>query len=460
MIRHGRPDVRGALSTSLRTTRGDATVIVLKFGGSSVKDAERMRVVGRIVAGVLAERPLVVLSAMGGITDQLIALGHAPSSAHVEAIAARHLRACSDLGVDPAAVEPLLAELADLVRGIALIGECSPRTQDLLASYGERLCVRIFAAHLTATGTPAHAFDTWDLGILSDGRHGGARVLPSDREAVLAAIEAGGGVPVVTGYISKSTTGQITTFGRGGSDYSASAIGAAVGATEIQIWTDVDGVLTADPRIVPEARPILTMSFDEASEIAYYGAKVLHPATIQPAVQQEIPVRVKNTYRPEHPGTLILPRVDGTGAGPVRAIVHKRGVAIVHVHSARMLAQHGVLARIFDVFARHAVVIDMVATSEVSVSVTCESSVDLTSAAAELATFARVEIERGQGMVCVVGGQLPAAPDIAGRVFGAMAAAKIPVRMISQGATKINVAFLVAETDITAAVRALHFLVA
>lgn len=436
-------------------------MIVLKFGGSSVRDAARMRAVAELVRAALPERPLVVLSAIGGVTDSLLELGRAAdkaaSAVQVEAIAFRHRALLADLELPTDLLDPLLGELAALGRGIVLIGEVSPRTVDKLVSYGERCSVRVFAALLAASGIPATAVDAWDLGLVSDGRFGGARVLPPDRAAVARALEAVAGVPVVTGYMTKSEAGEITTFGRSGSDYSASAIGSAIGAREVQIWTDVDGVMSADPRVVEAAQPIELLSFAEASEVAYYGAKVLHPATIQPAVKDAIPVRVKNTFRPDAPGTLIM--LDPPAADrAARCVVHKRGVTLVDIASTKMLAQHGFLAQIFEVFARHGVVIDMVATSEVTVSATCDAGdgVALAAAINELETFATVVVERELAMVSLVGRGFRGERGISARVFGALYQAGVGVRMISAGGSKINVSFLVAGDKADPAVRALH----
>jgi aspartate kinase len=434
-------------------------MIVLKFGGSSVRDAPRLCAVAALVERVLPEQPLVVLSAIGGATDALLALAREPTPAGVAALAARHRGVLRDLGLDESLLDPWLDELEALVRGIALIGEVTPRTLDLLASYGERLVVRVFAAVLRSRGVKATAVDSWQIRMCCDGRFGAARFLPPDRPAVLAALAQLDGVPVVTGYIGRSACGEICTFGRGGSDYSASAIGSAIGAREIQIWTDVDGVMTADPRIVPQARSIDLLSFAEASEVAYYGAKVLHPATIQPAVAEAIPVRVKNTFRPEAPGTLILEQVPSEPAEvsqQARCVVHKRDVTLINLTSTKMLAQSGFLARVFEVFARYAVVVDMVATSEVSVSLTCERQYSIEAVLVDLEQLGEVEVERGVAMISLVGRGFRHARGIAARVFGAMARSRIGVRMISAGAIKISVAFLVNEVDLEPAVRALH----
>jgi aspartate kinase len=263
------------------------------------------------------------------------------------------------------------------------------------------------------------------------------------------------GVAVVTGYIAKDRAGNITTLGRNGSDYSAALFGAALGAEEIQIWTDVDGVMTADPRIVPTARPIAAMSLDEASELAYYGGKVLHPATIQPAMEKSIPVRVLNTRRPQSPGTVILPSFEEPDV-VVRSIVHKQGIHMVTVTTPRMLQQSGYLARVFQACAEHAVDVDLVATSEVSVTMTTDRGEPLEPLRADLGRLGTVTIEDRQSIVCVVGQGIARAVGVPGQVFSALADAGVRVRVISQGAIKVNIAMVVADADAPRAVRALH----
>src|SRR6185295_14014232 len=249
--------------------------------------------------------------------------------------------------------------------------------------------------------------------------------------------------------------GFLTTLGRGGSDYSAAIFGAALAAEEIEIWTDVDGVMSADPRIVPAAKSIERMSFTEAAELAYYGAKVIHPATIQPAVAKNIGIRVLNTFRPKSPGTLILREVEGAAPG-VRSIASKTGITTIHVTSLRMLLQHGFMARLFQVFERHQVVIDMVSTSEVSVSVTTDNAGDLPSLEKDLRAFAEVRVETGRSILCLVGDRLRDLPEVMERVFGTLRRESIPVRMVSVGASRTNVSLVVDQTDAARAVQALH----
>jgi aspartate kinase len=262
-------------------------------------------------------------------------------------------------------------------------------------------------------------------------------------------------VPVVTGFIAKDSKGDVTTLGRSGSDFSATLVGAAVKADEVQIWTDVDGVMTCDPRIVKEAKSIPVLSIAEASELAYYGAKVIHPATMLPAIENRIPVVVKNTGRPEVQGTTILAEVPSS-RDPVKSIAYKKGIILVTVASSRMLLQSGFMAKIFEIFARYDLSVDLVATSEVTVSVTVDTDRNLDSVAKELKEFSEVTIDKGLAQVCVVGEGIREKVGVAAQVFGTLEKANIPVRLISHGGTKINISFLVDEPSVTKAVQSLH----
>lgn len=264
-----------------------------------------------------------------------------------------------------------------------------------------------------------------------------------------------GKVPVVTGFIAKDAHGDVTTLGRSGSDFSATILGAAIKADEVQIWTDVDGVMTSDPRIVKEAKSIPVLSIAEASELAYYGAKVIHPATMLPAIENRIPVVVKNTSRPEVPGTTILAEVP-LSRDPVKSIAYKRGIILVTVASTRMLLQSGFMAKIFEVFARYDLSVDLVATSEVTVSVTVDTDRNLDAVAKELKEFSDVTIDKGLAQVCVVGEGIREKVGVAAQVFGTLEKAGIPVRLISHGGTKINISFLVDDESVTKAVQSLH----
>lgn len=448
-------------------------MIVMKFGGTSVGDAERIRVVARLVAERRERRPLVVVSAHGrspgprgearlGVTDILIkaarlALAGDPLSGFSE-VQDRHYEIAEGLGLDKSLIAEELAELNELLRGICLVKELTLRTLDYAMSFGERMSSKVVAAHMRREGLEAAAVAAYDIGFLTDSRFGSARPLPQSAEAIARAVSARADeILVVTGFVGKNAAGEITTIGRGGSDFTASYIGAAVGAEEVQIWSDVDGVLTADPSVVPGARPIDRMSFREAAEVAYYGAQVLHPATMLPAMRRNIPVRVLNTFHPEGSGTLILPKLEA-GEHRVKAIVYREDITLINIESTRMLGQVGFMARLFDVFKKYDVVIDMIATSEVSLSLTTDRKEGVEAAAEELRTseVAEVSVEPGKALVCVVGSGMKRAVGMAARVFGAVARARVNIQVISQGANEINIAFLVSNEDIEPAVRALH----
>ena len=445
----------------------------MKFGGTSLGDPERIRTAAQVVIDRLPAKPLVVVSAVGGsvgpdgakrkkVTDILIGAVHKavagdPLSGFQE-LAERHHEVLDGLGIDHGLVDGELSELNELLRGVFLVKELTPRTLDYAMSFGERISAKILAAALRNGGVRAAAVPSYDIGFVTDDYFGSARPLPGSpkrvREAAAARDED---VVVTTGFIGKNAAGEITTVGRGGSDYSASYFGAALGAEEVQIWTDVDGVLTADPALVPEARSIDRMSFREAAELSYYGAQVLHPATMIPAVEKGIPVRVLNTFRPESPGTVILPEIKDEPAR-VKSIVYKEDITLINVTSTRMLGQPGFMAQLFDVFRRHDVVIDMIATSEVSVSLTTDRTEHIDAAAEELraSEVAEVAVEHGKSIVCVVGSGMRHVVGMASRVFGRVAAAGANIQMISQGANEINIAFVVDNEDVPKVVGGLH----
>lgn len=431
-------------------------MIVMKFGGTSVGSAQSIRDVLALVRAHEARRPVVVVSAHSGVTNALVELAaKAPrGQADPGPVVDRHRAILAELGLPLDLHEPLLRELRDLLRGMKLVGEASPRATDYLLSFGERLSARTIAAFFSRENTPATAIDAFDAGLVTDSNFGRARPLPDEGE-IAARLAAVAGIPIVTGYLAKDRAGNITTLGRNGSDYSAAIFGAALDCEEIQIWTDVDGVMTADPRIVPNAKPIVAMSLDEASELAYYGGKVLHPATIQPAMKKSIPVRVLNTKRPQSKGTVILPHFEEPEV-VVRAIVHRQDIHMVTVTTPRMLQQPGYLARVFQACADHAVDVDLVATSEVSVTMTTDRAEALEALRTDLSRLGTVTIESEHAIVCVVGQGIGRTPGVPGQVFTALADAKVRVRVISQGAIKVNIAMVVANADAHTAVRALH----
>ncbi len=430
-------------------------MIVMKFGGTSLGTPEAVRGAVEIVRDALARRPLVVVSAHSGVTNHLVDLANRAPHGDVDVapVVDRHRAMLAGLGLPLGLCDDLHRDLADLVRGMRLVGEASPRARDLLLSFGERCSARIVAACFEAAGIPAKALEAGALGLRTDSRFGRARPFPDDGR-IAAALLGVDVLPVVTGFIARDARGDVTTLGRNGSDLSAALFGEALSAEEIQIWTDVDGVLTASPLLVPDAHPIEVMSFDEASEVAYYGGKVLHPATIQPAMRAGIPVVVRNTHRPDVAGTRIVAE-PVAGAPPVRSIVYKDGLRLISLVSPRMLMQSGYLARVFGAAAEHEIDIGLVATSEVSITMTTDAT-ELDGFVAALSALGEVLVETHQTLIGVVGHGIAESRGVPAAVFSTLAEEDIRVRVISQGAIKVNVAVVVAEADGPRAVRALH----
>lgn len=431
-------------------------MIIMKFGGTSVGTAESIKNVLRIVQERAHLDPVLVISAHAGVTDSLVEIGRvAPfGETDVSQITDRHLGLLRDLDLPSDLLDTLHAEMIDLVRGMKLVSEASPRALDLLLSFGERCSTRVLAAYFTACDVPAQAVDAFRIGLRTDSNFGRARPQADDGRLAksLAEVE---GLAIVTGFLGIDDQGNITTLGRNGSDYSAALIGNALDADEIQIWTDVDGVMTADPRQVEGTVPIPTMSFGEASELAYYGGKVLHPATIQPAMEKSIPVRVLNTNNSDNPGTVILPEYDDASA-PIRAVVSKDQIHLINLVSPPMLQQHGFLAKVFRIAAEHEVDVDLVATSEVSITMTVDLAHHLPAFCEQLSELGEVSVESDHAMICVVGQGIAQHPGVAAKVLTTLAEIGVRVRVISQGAIKVNIGLVVQQADLRRAIRALH----
>ena len=432
----------------------------MKFGGSSLADATQVRKVGQIVKARLGQKPVVVCSAHKGITDGLIEAAHRAATGgeiSADSVISKQQRIAADLGANDTLLAAFYRDLTDVLRGISLVREVSPRVLDFVQSFGERMSVRMVAHHLSSEGTPAQAFDAFDLGFVTDAQFNVARPVEGYESLMQAAFTERVGddvIPVITGFVGKTVDGAITTVGRNGSDFSASCFAAGLGASECQIWTDTDGVMTSDPRVVNTARNIPAMSFAEAGELARYGGRVLHPSTLIPAVKANIPVRVLNTNRPEHPGTVITK--EGSEAPEAfTSIAYKENQTIVTIESAGMLGQYGFLARVFSLIAEHEVDIDMVSTSEISVSMTTARG-DLSRLVRALETFGSVKVAENKSLVCVVGRRIKRQTGVAAQVFSALSDAEVNVEMISHGANNINLSFVVDDAQVSDAVLALH----
>ncbi len=448
------------------------SLVVMKFGGTSVEDQTAIDRTASIVAGRVAmgKSPVVIVSAMAKVTDQLLraasaaCLGDRTGALAISSrLRSRHRDTAAALLKNQKEAVALITwidqkfdQLDEVLRGLAAILELTPRLSDLIVSYGERLSSRMIAAAFCERGINAEHVDSREI-VITDSQF--QRAIPLDaviekraNESVRPLINQGK-VPVMGGFIGSNEAGITTTLGRGGSDFTGALIGGALAAEAIEIWTDVDGIMTSDPRVCPDALRVKVISFEEAAELAYFGAKVLHPATILPAVKKNIPVLVLNSRNPSNEGTRIISLAPHCSS-PFKSIAVKKKLSIIDVVASRMLMTHGYLKAIFAIFDRHQCPVDMVSTSEVSVSLTVDSNDKLPAIAADLSKLADVKYEGKKALVCLVGEDIRGQNGMAAQVFTAVR--HITVRMISQGASEINMSFMIEEDDADEAVRSLH----
>jgi aspartate kinase len=440
-------------------------MIVLKFGGTSVQGPEMIDRALDITASRLDKAPVLVSSAMAKVTDALVKTtvtavnGDAKGAAKLcGEILERHLCVAraflsgGNLKTVSLKIEEMGKALFSLVKGLALLRECSARSRDAVLAFGELLSTTLIAARARERGWQADFVDSRLFMRTDDNFSAAAPDMKATAKLAKRKLKpAPGKIVVCQGFIGSTAQGVTTTLGRGGSDYSATIIGAALGAEAVEIWTDVSGILTTDPRLIPNAATIPKMSYAGAAELAYFGAKVMHPASIQPAVEKGIPVWVKNTSAPEDPGTVLVPVSDHKGP---RAIAFKKNITLINVVSSRMLNAYGFLSRIFIVFEKHKTPVDLIATSEVSVSITVEGSVPLKDLVKDLQEFASVEVSKNQAILCLVGKEIWEEKKFFIRVFSALEG--IPLRMISLGASKINLSLALPEEHCDEAVKLLH----
>ena len=447
-------------------------MVVQKFGGTSVADPEAIRRLIEIVRAARtrdARGPAVVVSAMSRVTDGLLGVADSAGASHLaealsktQLIRERHIATARELVSGPA-LDPLVSQinaelddLTDVIKALAVLREVSPRTLDVVAAIGELLSSRIIAAALTSAGVDAEWVDARQV-IVTNNEHTRATPLGKETNARLRSIVGpildSGRVAVLGGFVGATLAGHTTTLGRGGSDYSGALVGAGVEASEIQIWTDVDGMLSADPRVIKRAKLVDHLSFAEAAELAYFGAKVLHPSTILPAVERNIPVRILNSWKPAAAGTLITGAGSSTRKG-LTGLASKRDVTVIDITSTRMLAAYGFLRQVFAVFERFTTAVDMVTTSEVSVSVTVDDIRHLDEIEEALSEFASVSVERNMSLLCAVGDVLQHEPEMAARVVGVFE--EVPLRMISQAASRRNITVVLRQGDLPHAMERLH----
>lgn len=465
-------------------------MLVMKFGGTSLGQGKMMAMAGDIVAEVLGEGsttgPLslvVVVSAMNGVTDGLLSAARSAAQGDGggfyrtrQDLLERHRQAVEVAIADEgkrrrlmAEIEAHLSDFEDLCRSIHILGELTARGADAIASLGERLSVGIVAAALEERGVKAIPLEATEL-IITNGQHGSAApLMEKTREATrahLLPLLAQGVTPVITGFIGATTEGVVTTLGRGGGDYSAAIIGNCLEAEEIWIWTDVDGVMTADPRIVPEAKTLSRLSYAEAAELSYFGAKVLHPKTILPAVEKEVPLRIKNTFNPQHPGTLIVAHPHLTSR-TVKSITAIRGLSLVTVEGRGMMGVPGIAARLFSAVAQEGISVLMISQSSSEQDIcfiirqeVTKGALDALRAAFDL-ELARGNVDRiwaqeGVAIIAAVGAGMKGTPGVAAKVFAAVGREEINVLSIAQGSSEYNISLVVEEGDVGGAVRAIH----
>ena len=453
--------------------------LLMKFGGTSVGEADCIRRVADIVephhrAG---DEVALVVSACSGITDQIIAIAdevvksmeQPPIGAFLAAMRTRHTRLLGEVAPDyadevTAVIDDRLTRLQNILTAVHTLKELTPRSRDYIISFGERLSAPIVAAALRQRGIPSVALDGAEAGIVTTTNHGDARALPASETGIRNRVVPllAGSVPVIMGFMGATEQGVVTTLGRSGSDYSAAVIGAGIDADEIWIWTDVDGVMTSDPRIIRDARVLGDISYLEVMELSYFGAKVLHPRSIEPAMQKDIPIRVRNTFRPDYPGTIVL-RDEHREKRVVKAIALIEKVALVNVNGAQMIGRPGVAKTIFSALAEREVNVMMISqgSSEANISLIVDES-HLEAAIAALTPIAKqgvvreVTCDRDVAALAVVGAGMAGTPGTGGRIFSALGRAQINTMMISQGSSEVNVSFVVKGGDGKRALQVLH----
>jgi aspartate kinase len=445
-------------------------MIVMKFGGTSVQDSAAFNRTIDIIRSRLDKSPVIVLSATAGTTDALERLCINAKDNEREVcekiifdLKEKHHTIAGELISDKEKLNELLhsldkifEQMTDLVNGIFLLSELSKRSRAKIITFGELLSTNILVYAMNDRGINSTLLDSRDFIITSDEPLGAEPDMEKINEMaaqVVTPVVSRGEVPVVQGFISRSHSGDATTLGRGGSDYTASLLGCAIGSHEIEIWTDVDGILTADPRRVPATKLVKEVTFREAAELAFFGAKVLHPSTITPAVEKGIPVRVLNSHNPESYGTLIKDDIDH-GEHDIKSITCKENIKVVNIYSPRMLLAHGFLKNIFEIFDRHKTSVDLITTSEVNVSLTLDNEERINDIIKELEEFSEVSIEEDKALVCVIGKDIKNTKGIATKIFDSLD--NFNITMISQGASLINLSFVVERKDLNNVVQTLH----
>lgn len=432
-------------------------MIVMKFGGTSVGKAGMIRDVAKIVSSQARRKPVIVVSAFSGVTDKLITAAKntvkgGPDKRGIEELIERHYAVIKELGLGIEIINKEIKELERLLYEISVQKEISPRMLDNIMSFGERISARVVADYFSSIGLKSTAYDAYDLGLSTDSKFGCASPLPETYSSIKEKFKGVSGIPVITGFIGKDKKGEITTLGRGGSDYTAAIFGAAIEAEEVQVWTDVDGIMTADPKIVNDARRVDRITFQEEDTIAVLSGKVVHPMTFFPAMKKNINVRILNTLNPRHSGTLVVK--DVVADGRIVSIVCKKGVSIVNVRGSDELLNSASIRKVFEVLDNNDISTDMVSASEVGIALVVDGGKDIDRLASQLSGIGREDVERRMAKISLVGKRLLLIPNVLEKAFSALG--NINVLVFSSGTSDLNQDFVVREDDAERAVRLLH----
>ena len=435
-------------------------MIIMKFGGTSLSNEEKIKNISNIIRTRIEKKPIIVVSAISGVTNNLVKLAKESSkginpNSKVNEIINQHKEIIKGLNLNYEFLTEDFIQLHDVLNGIYLLKEISPRSLDLISSFGEIFSSKILSQYLNSIDINSKQYSGWDIGIITNNNFTNAEVLEENYGNIKINKEI---IPVITGFIAKNKEGEITTLGRGGSDYTASIIGVVLNVDEIEIWKEVDGIKTADPKIVENSKQWDEISFNEASEMAYFGAKILHPKTIKPAVNKNIPIRILNTKNIKNNGTLI---VNKTGEESLfKSISSKNNLVVIRICSTEMLLAHGFLSKIFEIFNKYQISIDLVSTSEITVSITLDNrdngfkNLDL--AILELEEISKVEVLEERAIICIVGKGIRDRSGILSRIFEVCKNSKTNVEMISQGASPLSISFVVKQKESHKIIRALH----
>tara|TARA_Y100000034_G_C6902713_1_gene417901 strand:+ start:2106 stop:3431 length:1326 start_codon:yes stop_codon:yes gene_type:complete len=433
----------------------------MKFGGTSLAGGEGIKNTASIIKTRLDKKPIIVISAMKGVTDKLLNLAKISAEGvnpneKTHSLIEEHKETIKSLNLTEDFLTEDFVNLHDVLNGIYLLKELSLRSLDLVSSFGEIFSSKIISEYLNKNNIKSKQYSGGEIGILMNNIQN-SEVSEETYENVRNTLKGVDDLPIITGFIAKNKEGDITTLGRGGSDYTASIIGAALNVDEIEIWTDVDGIKTADPKIVENAKQWSKITFNEAAEMAYFGAKILHPKTLKPAVKKQIPVRILNTQNIDNKGTLIVKEDEDH---PFKSISYKKNITIVRLCSTKMLLVHGFLSKVFDIFNKYEISIDLVSTSEITVSMTIDNfnngfdNLDL--AISELEKIAKVELLRERDLICIVGKGIRGKSGILGRIFKVCKNSNTNVEMVSQGASPISISFVVKQEDSNEVIKKLH----